>query len=205
MSGSAGAARLFQRGLFQPAAFQIGVASPGVFQPGLFQQGVFQVTPAPRVPALEACLAAIAARLARQLPGVAVQRGRRSLIGADEFLPRLVLRMGAAQEQEGDAFQQVLLRCEAAVEGYARAPAGAADPDAALEAALAALHARCHAALVGVELPYGTQGDSLMCEGRDMQPDAPLLADAADAIGGFTWTIGFEIRAAYGAGPFIAV
>ena len=153
-------------------------------------------------PSLELGLAAIAAQLRTALPGVPVHRGRRSAIGTDESLPILVLRMGSVADQGDDAFGLLLLRCEAVVEGYARAAAGASDPDAALELALAELHANCVAALSGVEIQVGSAGLSVMVLGGTMEPDAALLAASAEAEGSFAWSINFDLRAAVGAGPF---
>jgi hypothetical protein len=150
---------------------------------------------------LEAALEAIATRLASQL-AVPVQRGRRSGIGATESLPRLVVRMGNVSETPGEHFQTVLYRCEAAIEGYAAAPLGANDPDAALEAALADLHARCVAALSGVELAVGIAGDTIQPFGASMQPETPLIEVSAESVGGFTWTVEFEFLGAFGAGPY---
>jgi len=152
------------------------------------------------VPAREAALDAIAARLADALPDVPVERGRRSPV-AEHECPRVVLRMGGHREDPEDAFGVVRLDCEAWVEGYVGAPAGAADPDAALEAALNALHARCAAALLGVEIPYAA-GDALMVEGVGLEPDAPALDAASDAVGGFTWTIRFDLRVPAVGGPY---
>jgi hypothetical protein len=154
----------------------------------------------PQIAAREAALAAIAARLTAQLSGVAVERGRRSMIGAEEALPRVVLVQGGHEEQEPDAFGTVLMRCDAMVEGYA-----AAATDAALEAALNDLHARCAAALMGAEIAYGIVGDSLWVTGRGFVPEASLLAAADAPIGGFTWTITFDIRAPYAGGPYTTV
>lgn len=144
----------------------------------------------------EAALGAIAARLAGEL-GIPVERGRRSPIGLDEALPRLVLTMGGHEEQEGDQFQTTLLRCTATVEGYCTA-----DTDAALEAAINDLHGRCAAALLGVELMVSSD-TGIMIEGRGLVPEAALLDASAEEIGGFTWTIAFDLRASYAAGPFI--
>lgn len=156
-------------------------------------------------PALDAALSAIAARLTAQT-GATVQRGRRMLIQPEaETLPRLVLRVGDATEERDDGHGRTLLRCSADIEGYVRAARASADQDAALELALLNLHAACHAALVGVEVSYGTVGDTLVCEGRGFSPVAPLLDESAEAIGGFTWSIGFDIRAAVGTGPYTTI
>lgn len=151
---------------------------------------------------LETALEAIRARLAGQLAGVPVERARRSGIGAEEALPRLVVRMGAVSEEPGEHFQTVLYRCEAAIEGYAAAPLGASDPDAELEAALADLHARCVAALAGVELAIGIEGDTIQCFGARMEPETPLIEVSAESVGGFTWVVAFEFLGAFGAGPY---
>lgn len=146
----------------------------------------------------EAALGAIAAKLTADL-GIPVERARRSPINADEALPRVVLTMGGHEEQEGDEYQTILMRCEAQVEGYC-----SADTDEALDAAINLLHARCARALLGQEIPYADAASCIWIEGRGMQPDAALLDISADTIGGFTWTIGFEVRASYAAGPFVA-
>ncbi|WP_135469830.1 hypothetical protein [Crenalkalicoccus roseus] len=157
----------------------------------------------PVVPLREAALAAIAARLAAAIPDVPVERGRRSAV-ATEDCPRLVLRMGGHAEDEGAAVGTVRLACEALVEGYVAAPRLAADPDAALEAEINALHARCVEALAGVEIPAGSAG-SLMATGVRLEPDAPLLGEAAEAAGGFTWTIAFDLYAPAQGGPYTIV
>ena len=151
----------------------------------------------PLIAAREAALAAMAAQLAVQLPGVTVQRGRRSPIDAGEALPIVVLTMGGHEDQEPDAFGIALMRCTAEVEGYV-----AAADDAALEGAINDLHARCAAALIGVQIPYGIVGDSVWVTGQGLVPDAALLAAADAPIGGFTWTITFDIRAPYLGGPY---
>ncbi len=153
-------------------------------------------------PTISACLDAIAARLTAQLPGVPVQRGRRSAISPEATLPRLVVRMGPWSEQEDESFGLTLIRAEAMIEGYTRAPLNATDPDKALEDAMADLHARCQAALAGQELAIGIAGDSIMPEGERFEPDAPLIELAADAVGGFTWIVSFQFRAAIGTGPY---
>lgn len=154
----------------------------------------------PQIAAREAALAAIAARLTSQLTGVAVERGRRSMIGIDEALPRVVLTQGGHEEQEPDAVGLVLMQCTALVEGYV-----SAGTDAALEAAINDLHARCAAALMGAEIAYGVVGDTLWITGQAFQPDAALLTLSDEPIGAFTWTIGFEIRAPYQGGPYTTV
>lgn len=155
-------------------------------------------------PAVIAALDAIKEQLAAEMLDVIVERGRRSAINEEDALPRIVVRMGELSEEIGDAVGTSLHRWQATVEGYVRADLDRDDADEALELAIADLHSRCHAALVGVELPYGIEGQSVVCEGRGMVPEAPLVADAADAVGGFVWTIAFDIRAAIGAGPFTA-
>ncbi|GGG51691.1 hypothetical protein GCM10010964_43590 [Caldovatus sediminis] len=156
----------------------------------------------PTVPAREAALAAIAARLAAALPDVPVERGRRSVV-AEQECPRLVLRMGGHREDPADAFGAIRLDCEAAIEGYVAAPDGADDPDAALEAALNELHARCAAALLGVAIAYA-EDDDLMVAGVSLEPDAPALDAASAAVGGFTWAIRFDLRVPAVGGPYVA-
>ncbi len=151
----------------------------------------------PQIAAREAALAAIAARLTAQLAGVAVERGRRSMIGVEETLPRIVLVMGGHEEQDPDAVGMVLYRCTAQVEGYV-----AATTDEALEGAINDLHARCAAALVGAEIAYGVVGDDLWVTGQGFAPEAALLTASDAPIGGFTWTIGFDIRAPDAGGPY---
>lgn len=150
-----------------------------------------------QIAAREAAMAALATRLASQLSGVVVERARRSMIGADDTLPRVVLTMGGHEEVPEDANQTVLMRCTADVEGYVSAAS-----DAALEAALNDLHARCAAALLGAEIAYGSIGDNLWVQGLAFTPDAALLAGADEPIGGFTWTISFDIRAPFTGGPY---
>ena len=154
----------------------------------------------PQLAAREAALAAIATRLTSQLTGVAVERGRRSMIGTAETLPRVVLTMGGHEEQQPDAFGMVLMRCTAMVEGYV-----GATTDEGLEAALNDLHARCAAALQSAEIAYGIIGDNLWIEGQSFAPEAALLTLADAPIGGFTWTISFDIRAPYAGGPYTTV
>lgn len=145
----------------------------------------------------EAALGAIATKLAGEL-GIPVQRGRRSGIGREEALPRIVLTMGGHEDGEGDEFQTLLMRCTATVEGYCLAA-----NDAALEAAINDLHGRCQRALLGAEIPYADATHALWVEGRGFEPDASLLDLSHEAIGGFAWTIGFDLRASVEAGPFI--
>lgn len=151
-----------------------------------------------RVSLREAALGAIATRLSAQL-GVPVERGRRSMIGKDEELPRLVVKMAGHSEEDGDEFQTIRMRCEALIEGYC-----VADTDAALEAALNDLHGRCANSLLGAEIAIADASHTIWVEGRGFEPDAALLAGADEAVGGFTWTIGFDLRASYEAGPFVA-
>ena len=150
-----------------------------------------------QIAAREAALAAIAARLTAQLSGVAVERARRSPIDAGDTLPRVVLVMGGHEEQDPDAVGMVLMRCTAQVEGYVSAAT-----DALLEGAINDLHARCAAALAGVEIAYGSVGDNLWITGQGFVPEAALLPAADAPIGGFTWTITFDIRAPDAGGPY---
>lgn len=156
-------------------------------------------------PSVIAALDVIRERLETRMPDVTVERARRAPVNLeDDDLPRVVVRMGELSEEIGDAVGTSLHRWTALVEGYVSHDTGEDDPDVGLELAIAELHARCHEALVGVELAYGIEGESIVCEGRGMIPEAPLVSEAADAVGGFTWTIAFDIRAAIGAGPFTA-
>jgi hypothetical protein len=145
----------------------------------------------------ESALAALAARLTSQLSDVTVERGRRSPIDADETLPIIVLVQGGHEEQEPDAVGTVLMRCTAQIEAYVSAAT-----DAALETAINALHARCAAAIIGIEIAYGSIGDSVWVNGQSFTPEAGMLAAADAPIGGFTWTISFDIRAPQAGGPY---
>jgi hypothetical protein len=97
------------------------------------------------VPLREAALAAIADRLATQLPDVAVERARRAPVDTDtETLPRLVVRGDDIEADDGQEPGRTHYRIGFGVSGFA---AGATD--LAAEQALSLLHARTVAALAG--------------------------------------------------------
>jgi hypothetical protein len=89
------------------------------------------------------------------------------------------------------------MRCTAQIEAYVSAAT-----DAALETAINALHARCAAAIIGIEIGYGSIGDNVWVNGQSFTPEAGMLATADAPIGGFTWTISFDIRAPQAGGPY---
>lgn len=97
------------------------------------------------VPLREAALAAIADRLATQLPDVAVERARRAPVDTDtETLPRLVVRGDDIEADDGQEPGRTHYRIGFGVSGYA---AGVTDLIA--EQALSLLHAHTVAALAG--------------------------------------------------------
>ena len=97
------------------------------------------------VPLREAALAAIADRLAEQLPDVAVERARRAPVDTDaESLPRLVVRGDDLEADDTQEPGRTHYRIGFGISGFA---AGATD--LAAEQALSQLHARTVAALAG--------------------------------------------------------
>jgi hypothetical protein len=97
------------------------------------------------VPLREAALAAIADRLAAELPDVAVERARRAPVDTDaEVLPRLVVRGDYLEADESQEPGRTHYRIGFGVSGFA---VGASD--LAAEQALSLLHARAVSALAG--------------------------------------------------------
>ena len=97
------------------------------------------------VPLREAALAAIAERLAAELPDVAVERARRAPVDTDaETLPRLVLRGDDIEADDSQEPGRTHYRIGFGVSGFV-----GGDTDLAAEQALSLLHARVVAALAG--------------------------------------------------------
>ena len=97
------------------------------------------------VPLREAALAAIAARLATQLPDVTVERSRRAPVDVDtETLPRLVVRGEDWQADEAEEPGRTHYQVGFSVTGFV---AGATDIE--VEQGLSLLHARVVQALAG--------------------------------------------------------
>jgi hypothetical protein len=96
-------------------------------------------------PLREAALAAIATRLADEMPGVPLERARRSPVDTDkEALPRLVLTGTDWEADETAEPGQTHYTLGFVVAGYARATT-----DLGIEQALSDLHASAVAAIVG--------------------------------------------------------
>ena len=96
-------------------------------------------------PLREAALAAIGTRLADQMPGVPLERARRSPVDTDkEALPRLVLTGTDWEADETAEPGQTHYTLGFVVAGYARATT-----DLGIEQALSDLHASAVAAIVG--------------------------------------------------------
>jgi hypothetical protein len=97
------------------------------------------------VPLREAALAAIAERLATQMPGVAVERARRAPVDTDaEPLPRLVVRGDDIEADDSQEPGCTHYRIGFGVSGFV-----AGTTDLAAEQALSLLHARTVSALAG--------------------------------------------------------
>ncbi len=95
------------------------------------------------IPLREAALAAIADRLATQLPDVAVERARRAPVDTDtETLPRLVVRGDDIEADDTQEPGRTHYRIGFGASGFA-----AGTTDLAAEQALSLLHARTVAAL----------------------------------------------------------
>ena len=110
------------------------------------------------IPLREAALAAVAARLAEQVPTAVVERARRAPVDTDvESLPRLILLGGAIEADETAEPGRTHYQIGFVVQGYA---AGA--DDLAAEQALSLLHADIVVALAG------------------WTPDAPGLGDISE-------------------------
>lgn len=154
----------------------------------------------PTVAVREAAFAALAARLESSLAGVAVRRGLRGPVRA-EHCPIVVLRAGPQDESPAETFGLVEAVCDGQVEGFVAAPPGSLDPDRDVEAAIADLHARCAAALVGVEIPIGSAG-GLMLDTARLEPNVPTVAEAADGLGAFVWSFRFTLVVAAVGGPY---
>lgn len=143
-----------------------------------------------------AAFAAIAARLAAQLPAVPVERNRRAMMAAED-LPRLVVRDGGHSASAELGAGEVTYTVEAMVEGYATG----ADEDA-LAAAINELHAETVAALIGAELAVGTAGLTTWLLEDALEIDLATAAEAEAAVGAFYLTLRFDLAWPIGSGPF---
>jgi hypothetical protein len=132
------------------------------------------------VPLREAALAAIADRLAMQLPDIAVERARRAAVDTDaETLPRLVVRGDDLEADDTQEPGRTHYRIGFGVSGFA-----AGTTDLAAEQALSLLHARTVAALAG------------------WTPSSPGLGDVAE--GGAEFRLYDAEDSARPAGEFLA-
>lgn len=141
-------------------------------------------------PIREALLAAIAARLAAELPEIPVERARRSPPDPEvegEF-PRLVVRGGDLSSSDSESFGETFYGVGAVVTGYVAAPPDAENQDLACEQALSLLHARVVTALVAWQ-PDGTD----LNEVRDAGTADFLVYDIEDsAVAAGEFTAAFE-------------
>jgi hypothetical protein len=144
--------------------------------------------------ARELAMAAVMAQL-KTIPSVLVERNRRSPVGADEQLPRLILRDGGHQAQEDDEAGLARYAIECTVEGYVETV------EAKVGAAISELHAKVVAVLIGVEIVAGPQ--TLWVQEGETQVEIADAADSAVPAGIFVTSFRFNLRVPLTGGPYL--
>lgn len=151
-------------------------------------------------PLREAAFAALAAQLAAALPGVVVERNRRSLPDVtQETLPRLGLMDGDHQVNGSDAHGTVLYRVQALLMGFVSAAT-----DDALGAAVNDLHAQVVAAICNREVVVDPGEQNIWPQEEAFQVVRYTATEADTPLMGFDLTIAFDLRVPDAAGPYTA-
>ena len=150
-----------------------------------------------RVALREAGFLALVRTLAAVLPGMPIERNRRSPIDDREQLPRLVVRDGGHETAEDEAAGEALYTVTATIEAYAKG-----DDDDALGQQLNELHAKIVAGLVGREITIDLDGRTTWPLEDSLELDDAPASQAEYHIGALYLTMRFDLRWPIGAGPF---